>query len=109
MAPLNSDDGDSRGAPHSPNLASKGPAHPQTISDVVVVVKKRPRYSVQIDETAQYCQNIDAVKDFLAQNDRVISTGDVYNALKIAPHSKYRLLERLNGANITKIPPLIPN
>jgi hypothetical protein len=109
MAPLNSDDADSRGAPHSPNLASEGPVHPQTIPDIFVVVQKRPRYSVQIDETVQYCQNFDAVKDFLAQKDRLISTGDVYNALKIAPHSKYRLLERLNGANITKIPPRIPN
>jgi hypothetical protein len=109
MVPPDSDGGNFGGDPHSPDQSPEGPGHPQAIPDVLVLVKRRPLYTVQIDGTVNYCQNTDAVVLLLAQNDRVISVNDVYKSLNIAPHSQYRLLERLNGAIITKIPPFIPN
>jgi hypothetical protein len=75
----------------------------KAVPNIHVLVSKRPRYSVQIDGAVHYCQNVNTVALLLAQNDRVLSVNDVYNALDIAPHSKYRLLERLNGAIIKKI------
>jgi hypothetical protein len=109
MAPLNSDDDVSMEGPPSPTATAIAPLQPEpeSVPDIAVVVKKRPRYLVRLDgKTPRYCQNIVGVRAYLAENGRVVSTGDVYNALKIAPHSKYRLLERLDGARIIKIPSL---
>jgi hypothetical protein len=107
MAPMNSDDDVSMEAPPSPTTPTTAPLQPESVPDIAVLVKKRPRYLVRLDgKTPRYCQNIVGVKAYLAENGRVVSTGDVYNALKIAPHSKYRLLERLDGARIIKIPSL---
>jgi hypothetical protein len=98
MAPLNPDDDVSMEAPPAATAPVDPPLQPETVPDIAVLVKKRPRYLVQVDETRRYCRNIDDVRAYLAGTGRVISTGDVYNTLKIAPYSKYRLLERLNGA-----------
>ena len=106
MVPSNSGDNKVGGEPMSVDVSSGGPGRRQAVPDIRVSVSKRPRYSVEIDGTVNYCQNVDSVVHFLAQNDRVISVNDVYKALGIAPHSKYRLLERLNGAIIEKIPRL---
>jgi hypothetical protein len=106
MASLNSDDDVSMGAPIPSTTTPGDSLQSETIPDVVVLIKKRPRYLVQIDETLRYCRNIDDVKAYLAESGRIISTGDVYNTLKIVPRTKYRLLERLNGARISKVPPL---
>jgi hypothetical protein len=70
----------------------------------LVTIKKRPRYSVEIDATTYYCGNVEGVVRLMKHHERTISTGDVYKSINMAPHSRYRLQERLNEAVIKKMP-----
>jgi hypothetical protein len=74
------------------------------VPDIHITVKKRPRYSVELDGTTYYCQNVDHVVTVLGESGRIISTGDVYKSIIMTPRYKYRLRERLNGAVVSKIP-----
>jgi 4-diphosphocytidyl-2C-methyl-D-erythritol kinase len=73
------------------------------VPDISFTVTKRPRYAVCIGDVTFYCQNVEGCEALLASHGRTISTGDVFKALDIPPRSRYRLLERLNGATIQKI------
>jgi hypothetical protein len=73
------------------------------VPDIRITTMKRPRYTVDVEETTHYCQNVDAVVKVLGEYNRVISTGDVFKSLDMKPSFKYRLRERLNGAIIQKI------
>jgi hypothetical protein len=71
----------------------------------LVTIKKRPRYSVEIDATTYYCGDVDGVVRLMKHHKRTISTGDVYKSINMAPHSRSRLQERLNKAVIKKMAP----
>lgn len=73
---------------------------------ISVTVLRRPRYSVEIDATTYYCANVEGVVRLMKSHHRTVSTGDVFNSIKIAPHSRYKLRERLNGVVIKKMPRL---
>lgn len=103
MAPSQTRDNKVGQEPKSAYVILGGSGSVEAAPIIHVMVSKRPRYSVQIDGVVHFCQNVDSVVLLLARNDRVISVNDVYKALDIAPHFKYRLLERLNGAIIRKI------
>jgi hypothetical protein len=71
--------------------------------DLYVTIKRRPRYSVELDGTTHYLYNTNAVVKFMKEHDRPISIGDAFKSINIKPHERYKLHERLNGAIIRKI------
>jgi hypothetical protein len=90
-------------SPSSSNPSDNVPIIGPSVPDIQVTIMKRPRYSVEVEETIHYCQNVDAIIKLLSEHDRVISTSDVFKALDMKPSYKYRLRERLNGAIIRKV------
>jgi hypothetical protein len=71
---------------------------------MLVTMNKKTRFSVEIDGTTYFCGSAEDTIRLLKHFGRVISIGDVYKSLKMAPHSRYKLRERLDGAIIQKIP-----
>jgi hypothetical protein len=71
---------------------------------ISITVKRRPRYSVQINSTTCYCANVDGVVRVMKSHNRTVSTGDVFKSINIKPGHGYRLRERLNGAVVRKMP-----
>jgi hypothetical protein len=71
---------------------------------ISITVKRRPRYSVEINSTTYYCANVDGVVRVMKSHNRTVSTGDVFKSINIKPGHGYRLRERLNGAVVRKMP-----